>query len=180
VALFFAFLDGDAFLRWTLNLIPMETSHKNALAKRAYDTFRAVTAGVFITAAAQGATAMLGFLIAGVNLPVLLGLAVGAVSLLGASFIITMPVALFMFKDSVGWGIFLLLWGMIVVGWLDNLLKPLLIGSRARMPFILVFFSILGGLKMYGLLGLILGPILMASLMTFIKIYRDTYEGLGQ
>jgi predicted PurR-regulated permease PerM len=48
------------------------------------------------------------------------------------------------------------------------------------MPFVLVFFSILGGLKMYGLLGLILGPILIASLLTFIKIYRDTYEGLNQ
>lgn len=180
VALFFAFLDGEIFLRWFLNLVPMETSHKQALAKRAYDTFRAVTSGVFLTAAAQGIIAMIGFLIAGVKLPVLLGLATGTVSLLGASFIITMPVALFMFKDSVAWGIFLLIWGAVVVGWLDNFLKPILIGSRARMPFVLVFFSILGGLKMYGLLGLILGPILIASLLTFIKIYRDTYEGIGQ
>jgi predicted PurR-regulated permease PerM len=180
IALFFAFLDGDVFLKWFLGLIPMETSHKQAVAKRAYDTFRAVTSGVFITAAMQGITAMIGFLIAGVHLPVLLGLATGVVSLLGASFIITFPVALFMFKDSTGWGIFLLVWGMVVVGWLDNLLKPYLIGSRARMPFVLVFFSILGGLKMYGLLGLILGPILIASLLTFIKIYRDTYEGLNQ
>jgi predicted PurR-regulated permease PerM len=180
VSLFFAYLDGEVFMRWSINLLPMELSHKNALAKRAYDTFRAVTAGVFITAAAQGLLATIGFLIAGVNLPVLLGLAVGAVSLLGASFLITLPVALFMFKDSVAWGIFLLIWGAVVVGWLDNVLKPILIGSRARMPFVLVFFSILGGIKMYGLMGLILGPVLIASLMTFIKIYRDAYEAMSQ
>ncbi len=181
ISLFFAFLDGEIFLKWFLGLVPMEPMHKQQVAKRAYDTFRAVTSGVFLTAAAQGITAMIGFLIAGVNLPVLLGFAVGVVSLLGASFTVTLPVAIFMFKDSLGWGIFLLIWGAVVVGWLDNFLKPVLIGSRARIPFVLVFFSILGGLKMYGLLGLILGPILIASLMTFIKIYRDTYnEGLGQ
>jgi predicted PurR-regulated permease PerM len=100
----------------------------------------------------------------------------GVASLLGASFLVTLPAALLMFKDSAGWGIFLLVWGAVLVGWLDNILKPVLIGSRARMPFVLVFFSILGGLKMYGLLGLILGPILIASLLTFVKIYRETYD----
>jgi predicted PurR-regulated permease PerM len=118
---------------------------------------------------------MIGFFLAGVRMPVLLGVAVGAVSLLGASFIICIPVALFAMLESTGRGIFLLLWGAILVGWLDNLLKPMLIGSRARMPFVLVFFSILGGIKMYGLVGLLMGPILVACVLTFIRIYRETY-----
>lgn len=176
IALFFMFRDGERFLVWFLNLIPMEVSHKLAVARSAYETFRAVSIGVFLTAAAQGLVATIGFLIAGIHLPLILGLATGLVSLLGASFIITIPVALFILTESTAKGVFLLIWGATAVGWLDNFLKPILIGSRARMPFVLVFFSILGGLKMYGLLGLILGPILVASVLTFIRIYREAYS----
>lgn len=175
IALFFTFRDGEQFLVWFLNLIPMEVSHKLALARSAYETFRAVSIGVFLTAAAQGLVATVGFLIAGIHLPFLLGVATGVVSLLGASFVITIPAGLLLMMESSGRGLFLLLWGAIAVGWLDNFLKPVLIGSRARMPFFLVFFSILGGLKMYGFLGLILGPILVASVLTFIRIYKEAY-----
>jgi len=176
LALFFMFRDGEAFLRWILNLIPMETGHKLQVAHSAYETFRAVTSGVFLTAAGQGIVAMIGFLIVGVKLPVILGIATFAASLLGASFIITFPAALLVMAERTGAGIFLLIWGMTAVGWLDNFLRPILIGSRARMPFVLVFFSILGGLKAYGLLGLILGPIVVASLMAFIRIYKEAYS----
>lgn len=176
-SLFFAFKDGDKFLKWFLTLIPMEPAHKQVIAKRAIETFKAVTIGVFLTAAAQGITAMIGFLVSGhVNLPVLLGIATGIASLLGASFIITLPTAFIVFRESMGWGIFLFIWGAVVVGFMDNVLKPVLIGSRARMPFVLIFFSILGGIKMYGLLGLIVGPVLIASVLTFVKIYREAYD----
>jgi predicted PurR-regulated permease PerM len=175
IALFFMFRDGESFFNWILSLIPMETGHKIAVARSAYETFRAVTIGVFLTAAAQGIVAMIGFLFAGVRLPVILGIATGAASLLGASFLVTIPAALIVMMDRTGTGWFLLFWGMIAVGWLDNFLKPILIGSRARMPFVLVFFSILGGLKAYGLLGLILGPILVASVLAFVRIYREAY-----
>lgn len=175
IALFFTFRDGETFLSWVLHLIPMEESHKHAIAKSAYETFRAVTTGVFLTAAAQGIVAMFGFFIADIRLPVLLGLATGMASLLGASFLVTFPVAIFAAMVSPGKGLFLFIWGAVAVGWLDNFLKPILIGSQARMPFVLVFFSILGGLKMYGLLGIILGPILVASVLAFVRIYREAY-----
>ncbi len=175
LAIFFMFRDGESFLQWMLNLIPMETGHKLAVARSAYETFRAVTSGVFLTAAGQGIVAMIGFLAVGVKLPVILGIATFGASLLGASFIITFPTALIVMTERTGAGIFLLIWGMTAVGWLDNFLRPILIGSRARMPFVLVFFSILGGLKAYGLLGLILGPILVASVMAFIRIYKEAY-----
>jgi predicted PurR-regulated permease PerM len=63
-----------------------------------------------------------------------------------------------------------------VVGLVDNFLKPILIGSRARLPFVLVFFSILGGLKMYGILGIVLGPMMMGVALTFIRIYKEKYS----
>jgi predicted PurR-regulated permease PerM len=176
IGLFFWFRDGQSLVHWAVSLIPMETAHKELLARRAYETFRAVTIGVFATATAQGLTAMLGFWIAGVKLPVLLGVLTGMTSLLGASVLVTLPVSLFVFQQSTGWGVFLLLWSLVLVGFMDNILKPLLIGSRTRMPFILIFFSILGGIKMYGFLGFIMGPVLVASFLTFVKIYREAYS----
>jgi predicted PurR-regulated permease PerM len=176
LSLFFMIRDGEKLLVWGLNVIPMEQSHKYAVAKSAYETFWAVTVGVFLTAAAQGVTAMLGFFIADVRMPVLLGMFTAIVSLLGASFIVCLPVAFYVMAENTGQGLFLLFWGAIAVGWLDNILKPILIGSRARMPFVLVFFSILGGLKMYGLVGIMVGPIVVACVLTFIRIYKETYN----
>jgi predicted PurR-regulated permease PerM len=176
VSLFFAFRDGESLFEWVLSLLPMEEAHKRAIARRAYETFRAVAIGVSVTAAAQGFLAMIGFLIAGVKLPVLLGLATVISSFLGASWLVTLPVALFVLSHNTFWGVFLLFWGLVMVGLLDNLLKPILIGSRARMSFFLILFSIIGGVKAYGFLGFILGPVLVASLLTFIKIYREEYN----
>jgi predicted PurR-regulated permease PerM len=176
IALFFAFKDGQRLLQWALSLVPMQSSHKHIVAQRIYETFRAVIVGSFLTASAQGILAMLGFLVAGVKLPVVLGIATSLSAMLGASVLVTLPVAFSLLRENTGWGIFLLFWALGVVGVVDNFLKPLLIGSRARMPFILIFFSIIGGVKLYGLLGFILGPMLVASFLSFVKIYREEYN----
>lgn len=176
IALFFAFRDGERLLKWFLTLVPMQANHKETIARRVYETFRAVVVGSFVTAAAQGALAIIGFLIAGVRLPVVLGLATSLAAMLGASAIVTLPVAFSVLRESSGWGIFLLIWALGVVGAVDNFLKPILIGSRARMPFILIFFSIVGGVKLYGFLGFFLGPMLIASFLSFVKIYREEYD----
>lgn len=83
IALFFAFRDGESLYRWLLSLIPMNDEDKRALVRRAYETFMAVVLGVMVTASAQGLVAMIGFWIAGVRLPVLLGFATIIASFLG-------------------------------------------------------------------------------------------------
>jgi predicted PurR-regulated permease PerM len=176
VALFFAFRDGERLLQWALSLVPMQASHKRSVSQRVYETFRAVIVGSFLTSAIQGAAAMIGYFIAGVRLPVVLGIGTSMASMLGASFLVTLPVAITVMRESTAWGIFLLVWAFGVVGVLDNLLKPVLIGSRARMPFILIFFSIVGGIRLYGFLGFILGPMLVAGFLSFVKIYQEEYE----
>jgi len=176
VALFFAFRDGERLLQWVLSLIPMQASHKQIVAQRVYETFRAVVVGSFLTASAQGAAAMIGFLIAGVHLPVVLGIATSMASMLGASILVTLPVAFSLLHTSTSWGIFMLVWALGIVSGLEHFLKPVLIGSRAHMPFILIFFSIVGGIKLYGLLGFFLGPMLVASFLSFVKIYQEEYE----
>jgi predicted PurR-regulated permease PerM len=176
ISLFFAFRDGERLLRWAVSLVPMRATHKEMMGKRVYETFRAVVVGSLVTAFAQGATALVGFLIAGVRLPVLLGIATGFSSMLGTSVLVTLPVAFSVMRESTPWGIFLLAWAIVVVGFIDNFLKPILIGSRAKMPFILIFFSIVGGVRLYGFLGFILGPMLVASFLSFVKIYREEYD----
>ena len=176
IVLFFAFRDGERFLRWAVSLIPMQAAHKHTLAKRGYQTFRAVVVGALLTAFVQGATALLGYLIAGVRLPVILGIATALASTLGASLLVTLPVAFSVWRESPGWGIFLLVWAIAAVGIIDNLVRPIFIGSRAKMPFIIIFFSIVGGIKLYGFFGFILGPMLVASFLSFVKIYREDYD----
>ena len=176
VGLFFSFRDGERFLNWGLSLVPMQKVHKQSVAKRVYETFRAVVVGSLLTASTQGAVALLGFIIAGVRLPVLLGLGTTIAAMLGASFLVTVPVALTVLRESTGWGVFLLVWGIAVVGVIDNVVKPIFIGKRARMPFIVIFFSIVGGIKLYGFMGFILGPILVASFLSFVEIYRQEYN----
>lgn len=176
VVLFFAFRDGEALADWCLSLIPLEAEHKQILARRAYETFRAVAVGVALTALAQGLVAMLGFWVAGVTVPVFLGFVTVVASFIGLSFLITVPVAIVRMGASPGWGWFLLIWGTVGLGIIDSLLKPMLIGSRARMPFILILFSIVGGFKAYGILGFVLGPVVVASILTFVKIYREQFN----
>ena len=94
----------------------------------------------------------------------------------GGTVLIWGPVTAYLFWTGPMWkGIAMLAWGAGVVTTVDNVLKPLLIGQQAKLPVLFLFFSILGGLAAYGLIGLFLGPILLAILLTAIQIYREEY-----
>jgi predicted PurR-regulated permease PerM len=89
--------------------------------------------------------------------------------------LIWLPVGLFMMTESEFWGFFVIVWGLILISLSDNVIKALFIGKEAGMPVLLIFCSMLGGVNVYGFTGLIVGPILMAVLMSFISIYREHY-----
>jgi predicted PurR-regulated permease PerM len=75
------------------------------------------------------------------------------------------------------WGraVILLIYGSVIVSGVDNILKPLIIGGRTKLPTLFLFFGILGGLKAYGFLGIFLGPVVLATIMVFVNIYREEY-----
>jgi len=77
---------------------------------------------------------------------------------------------------SIGRAIGLALWGLLVVSAVDNVIKPLVIGGRARLPTFLLVFGILGGLSVYGFLGIFVAPVVVALLLTFVQIYRELYH----
>lgn len=177
LTLFFVFRDGKKASEAILWSLPMSRPNKEDLIKHVYATFRAVVAGVFVTAVVEGLADMIGFFITGVPLAVFFGLGVAAFSLLGASVLITIPAAFWVMNHDTGWGIFLLVWGILISVFCDNVLKTALIGSQARMPFLLMFFSTLGGIKLYGFMGLFLGPMVVTAFLTFWTIYRRDYKG---
>jgi predicted PurR-regulated permease PerM len=177
VLMYFCFRDGKRFLNWFYQVVPMPTQHVEAIALRVYQTITAVITGALLTAGVQALLAIIGYLIAGVPLAMFFGVLTGIsamIPVVGAA-LVWVPISLFVFAESPGWGIFVALWGLLLVSLIDNFLKPILIGSQARMPILLVFCAILGGLNVYGFTGVIIGPILVAMLLAFIRIYRDYY-----
>ncbi|MEW5952028.1 MAG: AI-2E family transporter [Elusimicrobiota bacterium] len=174
--LFFLFREGDKFLKWVVEIIPMDSSHIYTVLNQFYITVIAITKGLLLTAAAQGAAAGLGYYAFGAPSPILLGTltSFGAlIPFIGTS-VIWAPVAIgmFFFKSHTA-GILVALWGFFVVGLLDNFLRPLLIGKEAKLPFFMLFLGLFGGLRIYGPMGLFVGPILVSMVATFLQIYKE-------
>jgi len=123
-----------------------------------------VVYGILGTALAQATLAAIGFVVAGVPGALLLGLATFFMSVtpVGPP-LIWGPAAIWLFyQGSTGWAIFLVVWGVLIIGLIDNFLKPMLISRGSSLPFILVFLGVLGGVVAFGFIGVFLGPTLLA------------------
>ncbi len=178
VTLFFFFKDGRRLLDSLYRIIPLEETHKAKIFSRLDQTITAVVKGIVITAIVQGLLAGMAYAALDVPVPVfLLAITIVLAPLpVGGTGLVWGPVALYLFWTGPMWkGIAMLAWGAGVVTTVDNVLRPLLIGQGAKLPVLFLFFSILGGLGAYGLIGLFLGPILLAILLTAIQIYREEY-----
>ncbi|MGE5153972.1 MAG: AI-2E family transporter [Bdellovibrio bacteriovorus] len=165
---FFLYRDGEPLLAQAGRLFhgllgPRAGQYLKAMG----DTTQAVLYGLVLTALLQGALAGIGYWAAGVQAPVLLGgvTAVFALVPFGTP-VVWGLVSLWLFLSGDTWaGAGLAAWGAIVVSQIDNLFRPLVISSATRIPYILVLFGVLGGIAAFGLLGLFLGPIVIAVLL---------------
>ena len=92
-------------------------------------------------------------------------------------FIIWLPASLYLyFQGAVGKAIALAVIGVTGISAIDNFLRPMIIGHRTRMPFLFIFFSVLGGIQLFGLVGLIMGPMVLALFMSLLEIFRTVGE----
>lgn len=162
---FFLFRDGvHVGQRLTAAIERIGGERGGHLLSVAGKTVRGVVYGILGTALAQAVMAGVGFLIAGVPGAALLALLTffsSVVPIVGTA-LIWLPAAIWLFHEgSTGWGIFMLIWGF-GVGNLDNVVKPWLISQGSDMPFILIFFGVLGGALAFGFIGVFLGPTLLA------------------
>ncbi len=135
------------------------------LLKIAGDTVRGVVYGVLGTALIQSVIAVIGLTIAGVPGAVFLGVVTFflAVILPFGPPIVWIPATLWLFaQDQPGWGVFMALWGLLGISSVDNVVRPLIISQETKMPFVLIFCGVIGGALAFGLVGLFLGPTMLA------------------
>jgi predicted PurR-regulated permease PerM len=178
VALFFFFKDGESYYRSVMIMLPFSPEHKQSISRKVHATFTAVINGVFLIALLQGIVTGIGFALFGIPYAIFWGLiaAILAVLPIGGAALVWVPGVLFLFfTGSKVSSILFFLWGLLLVSTPDNFLKPLLIGKKAELPAFFLFIGILGGLKVYGLLGILFGPLVVTLLYTFMQIYRAEY-----
>lgn len=178
VTLYFFFLDGPRLLDMVRSLSPLPPEHEDALLAQ----FKAVSIGTLrgslVTAAAQGLAGGLTFLVLGLSSPLLWGavMAVAALIPLVGPAVIWLPVAVYLLMTGATIkGVWLLMIGAGLISTIDNVLRPWLIGGQMRLHLLLVFFSIIGGVRVFGLLGIVLGPLLVALFHTFLTLYRQEF-----
>ena len=176
--LFFLFRDGERMYRALRDMIPMDPAHKDAIFGVLYQTLSAVTQGMVATAVAQGVLTWVALWALGLPYTAFLGVAAGVLSLVpfvGAAGVwIPCTIYLAATGDLLR-ALILLVYGSLVISMVDNVLRPLLIGGQTRLPTLFLFFGILGGVQVYGVLGLFLGPVLLAIAMAFIRIYQEQF-----
>jgi predicted PurR-regulated permease PerM len=128
------------------------------------DVTRGVVWGLVGTAVAQGLLTAIGLWVAGVPQPVLLGVVTGVISIfpVGAP-LVWIPASLWLFtQGETGWGLFMALYGMLVISTVDNVIRPWAIARGARLPLLLTLVGAVGGIFAFGFLGLFLGPVVLA------------------
>jgi predicted PurR-regulated permease PerM len=164
--LFFVFRDGEALLQQLRTVLAALTGRPaETYLRAAGDTSRAITLSVVLAAVLQGVCAAIGYTLAGLSAPVLLGFVTAVASVLPmlGTFLVWGSLGLWLLATGHGWqGALLLVWGTLLVHPVDNLLRPWLVSSAAKMPFLLALLGVLGGLASFGFVGVFLGPVILA------------------
>jgi predicted PurR-regulated permease PerM len=182
-ALFFVFRDGESILRALRHLIPFEKSLQDEMLAESRDLIFASVAVALLIAAIQGVLGGTAFALTRLPAPVFMGVLIAFFSIVPVvgSALIWVPAALWLgFNGSWGKAALVVIICGGVAGLADNLVRPLLLRNRTRLNDLLLFISILGGLQVFGLLGLVAGPIIVAAALGVFRVYmehRDELDG---
>lgn len=177
--IFFFLKDGVDFLQKIKNYLPFSEQQRERLASQIKDMMVSTIYGGVIVAIVQGILGGAAFAVLGIESPIFWGSAMALMSfvpLLGTSIVWLPASAVLLLQGAYGKGISLILIGIFVISMVDNILKPLIIGGRTKMPTVVIFFTVLGGIKVFGLLGLVMGPLVFALFLSVIDMAR-TIEG---
>jgi predicted PurR-regulated permease PerM len=182
---FFLLKDGPGFLARTRDYMPFSEVHKERLDTQIRDIIVSTVFGGVVIALVQGVLGGIGFYFSGLESPVVLGVIMSIMSfvpVLGA-FSVWGPASAYLFFHGdylQATGLFI--FGALVISSVDNILKPLIIGSRTKIHTIIILFSVLGGLKFFGMIGLIMGPLITAIFISVFEIFRslESHPGAGQ
>lgn len=172
--IYFFLKDGEALAAYLKKLLPLTEELKHRFEERIKETVIAGVYGGIVVGIAQGLLGGIAFWLFGTPSPVFWGATMAVASLvpLFGTFLIWGPASLIMFlSGSYMKGIGLFLFGFLIISTIDNIIKPLVIGGRTKMHTLLVFLSVLGGIKLMGLVGFIIGPLIATLFLTLIEMH---------
>ncbi|MBR9676718.1 AI-2E family transporter [Candidatus Woesearchaeota archaeon] len=183
---FFLFRDGPKFLSIIKNLLHLKKSHQHKIFKRLEEITFAVVYGTIIVALIQGTIAAIGFLIFGISNPVLGGIATAIAALIPfiGTILVWGPVSFYQIvfglangdSSRIFRGFGLLLYGFFIISTIDNIIKPKIIGDRAKIHPVLVLLGVLGGLSLLGFIGLFVGPVILALMTVFLQLSEEDFQ----
>jgi predicted PurR-regulated permease PerM len=175
--LFFLLRDGSALAERIKEAIPLHTHQKSALFSTFATIVRATVKGGILVAIAQGALGGIAFWLLGIHAALLWAVIMAFVSLVPAvgAGLVWVPVAIYLLVTGAIWqGIALILYGVLVIGLVDNLMRPFLVGKDTKLPDYVVLISTLGGIKMFGPNGLVIGPLIASMFMASWQIFSES------
>jgi predicted PurR-regulated permease PerM len=179
--MFYLFRDGDRLRDAVYEMLPLQRMQTHSITIRTADVIAATVYGVLVISAIQGTLGTFIFWALGMPSPLLWGVVMFFLSMIpmAGSFLVWVPAAIFLaLSGSLIKAGILVGWGILVIGSIDNFLSPRLVGKRARLHELLIFFSVLGGLQVFGVLGLVLGPVVVAITLALIEMVREAHASV--
>ena len=173
--MYYLFRDGDRIFGVIRDALPLDKKQAEGILERTRDVVGASVYGLFSIAIIQGVLGGLAFWVLGLPSAIIwcvVMIFLSLIPMLGA-FIVWVPAAIYLFATGHYLkGIFLVLWGTLVIGMIDNFLRPKLVGGRTKLHELLIFFAVLGGLQVFGVLGIVLGPVVLAITLALVDVFR--------
>jgi predicted PurR-regulated permease PerM len=172
--LFFLLRDGDDLSRRITKAIPLRPDHQRALLDTFTTVIRATVKGNIVVAVLQGALGGLIFWLLGIRAPLLWAAVMAVLSLLPAvgAALVWFPVAVYLLATGAVWqGVVLIAYGMLIIGLVDNVVRPILVGQDTKMPDYVVLIATLGGIAIFGINGFVIGPVIAAMFIAAWDIY---------
>lgn len=173
--LFYFLIDGKRGLRYMIEMSPLKDKHDKQLIERFTSISRATLKGTFVVGIIQSVLGGIAFMIAGVPSPViwtLVMLLFSVIPMVGTSIIWAPAGIILLLTGNIWQGVFVLVFGSLVIASIDNILRPKLVGKDTQMHPLLIFFSTLGGIAVFGLPGFVIGPIIISLFVALADIYR--------
>ncbi len=180
-AMFFFLLDGEKLLEKILYYVPLSSRDEDRMVVKFVSVSRATLKGTLLIGLIQGALGGLSFAVVGIDGAVFWGTIMAVLSIIPGigTGLIWVPATIFLFASgSVGAAIGLAIWNAAVVGSVDNVLRPWLVGKDTQMPDLLILLGTMGGLTLFGAAGLVIGPVVAALFVTVWEIYGEAFSGI--
>lgn len=175
--LFYFFRDGDRIQAAAYEMVPLQRMQWQDILTRTQEVIGATVYGVLAISAIQGTLGTFIFWALGLPSPLLWGVVMFFLSMIpmAGAFLVWVPAAAYLaLTGAYVKAVILVVWGVLVIGSIDNILSPRLVGRRASLHELLIFFAVLGGLQVFGVLGLVLGPVVVAMTLALIEMARQT------